>query len=134
MGPSIRLPTLADVIGHLGESRQSAIVDATEIRVRRPAQGTDGRDCYVSGKSRQNAVKVPVLTDANGRLLFDGALKPGIDPNITQARDAGLVKLLGRHHDLRSWLTPKAPAFSRFVWFETSAPGRCIRCSRWPHR
>lgn len=46
-------------------------------------------------------MKVPVITDANGRLLFGGALKPGIGPNITRARNAGLVQLLGKHHDLR---------------------------------
>ncbi|WP_179436654.1 tetratricopeptide repeat protein [Streptomyces sp. Ag82_O1-15] len=28
----------------------------------------------------------------------------------------------------------RVPAFSRFVWFDTSAPGRGIRCSRWSHR
>ncbi|MWA16176.1 transposase [Streptomyces sp. BA2] len=101
VGQDVRLRTLADVVDHLGSSGQSAIIDATEIRVRRPSQGTNGRDRYVSGKSKQNAVKVLVVTDTQGRLLFGGALKPGSCPDITQARDAGLVELLGHHRDLR---------------------------------
>ncbi|WP_338704064.1 transposase family protein (plasmid) [Streptomyces sp. Q6] len=101
VGPGVRLRTLADVVDYLGASGQSAIIDATEIRVRRPAQATEGRDRYVSGKSKQNAVKALVVTDVQGRLLFSGALKPGSCPDITQARDAGLVELLDRHRDLR---------------------------------
>ncbi|MGY0489147.1 transposase family protein [Streptomyces sp. WG-D5] len=101
VGPGVRLRTLADVIYYLGASGQSTIIDATEIRVRRPAQATEGRDRFVSGKSKQNAVKALVVTDDEGRLLFSGALRPGSCPDITQARDAGLVELLGRHRDLR---------------------------------
>ncbi|GAA0475716.1 transposase family protein [Streptomyces olivaceiscleroticus] len=100
VGPGIRLHTLADVVDHLGASGQSAIIDATEVRVRRPAPGTDGRDRYISGKSQQNAVKALVITDAQERLLFGGALKPGSCPDIPQARDAGLVELVGRYRDL----------------------------------
>ncbi|MFH9425692.1 transposase family protein [Streptomyces sp. NPDC017529] len=101
VGPGIRLRTLTDVVDYLGASGQSAIIDATEIRVRRPAAGIDGRDRFISGKSKQNAVKILVVTDDQGRLLFGGALKPGSCPDITQARDAGLVDLLGRHRGLR---------------------------------
>ncbi|GGV87611.1 helix-turn-helix domain-containing protein [Streptomyces griseoloalbus] len=46
---AIRLHTLAAVVDYLGASGQSAIIDATEIRVRRPVHGTDGRDRYISG-------------------------------------------------------------------------------------
>ncbi|MFI9723907.1 transposase family protein [Streptomyces sp. NPDC052396] len=86
--------TLADVVGHLGESGKTAILDATAIRVRRPARVTDGRDRFVSGKSKQNATKAMVLTDAAGRLLFCGETRPGACPDITQARESGLVGLL----------------------------------------
>ncbi|MFD9865602.1 transposase family protein [Streptomyces alboflavus] len=96
----IRLRTLAEVIEHLEAKGRSAIIDATEIRVRRPAAGTPQRDRYVSGKSRQNAVKILVVTDTDGRLLFSGAVRPGSCPDITQARDAGLVDLLSRRAGL----------------------------------
>ncbi|MEV4442813.1 transposase family protein [Streptomyces sp. NPDC049577] len=93
VAPGLR--TLADVVEHLGSSGRRAILDATEIRVRRPAQGTAGRDRFTSGKSKQNAVKAMVLTDAEGRLLFCGEPRPGSCPDITQARTSGLVDLLG---------------------------------------
>ncbi|MFF6815986.1 transposase family protein [Streptomyces sp. NPDC012403] len=82
---AIRLHTLAAVVDYLGASGQSAIIDATEIRVRRPVHGTDGRDRCISGQGRQNAVKVLAVTDTHGQLLSGGALKPGNCPDITQA-------------------------------------------------
>ncbi|MFK4070442.1 transposase family protein [Streptomyces sp. NPDC029674] len=97
----IRLRTMADVIQFLGASGRTAIIDATEIRFRRPMPGTAGRDRYISGKSKQNAMKALVVTDAEGCLLFAGALRPGSCPDITQARDAGLVQLLAAQLDLQ---------------------------------
>ncbi|WP_229686959.1 transposase, partial [Longimycelium tulufanense] len=91
-----RLRTLAEVIEHLGACGQSAVMDATEIRVRRPAVGRVDRDQFISGKSKQNAVKALVLTDPAGRVLFCGQTRPGSCPDITQARQAGLPDLL-RH-------------------------------------
>ncbi|MBQ1158778.1 transposase [Streptomyces sp. A73] len=49
--------TLAEVVDHLGASGRTGIVDGTEIRVRRPAAGRKDRDTFISGKSKQNAVK-----------------------------------------------------------------------------
>ncbi|MEV4182421.1 transposase family protein [Streptosporangium canum] len=46
-----RLRTLADVVSHLGSSGQEAILDATGIRVRRPAAGAPERDRFISGKA-----------------------------------------------------------------------------------
>ncbi|MFD4632515.1 hypothetical protein ACFVYR_30190 [Streptomyces sp. NPDC058284] len=39
VAPDIRLRTMADVIQYLGASGWAAIIDATEIRVRRPMPG-----------------------------------------------------------------------------------------------
>ena len=89
-----RLRTLAEVVEHLDRSGNDAIVDATEVRVRRPTVGTAGRDRFVSGKSRQNAIKTMIVTDEVGRMLFCGATTPGSTADITQARRAGLVTLL----------------------------------------
>lgn len=93
-----RLSTVADVVNHLGASEHEAILDATEIRVRRPAAGQTGRGIFTSGKSKQNAVKALVLTDREGRMLFCGATRPGSCADITQARQAGLVDLVRRGH------------------------------------
>ncbi|MFD4632516.1 transposase family protein [Streptomyces sp. NPDC058284] len=46
-------------------------------------------------------MKVLVVTGGEGRLLFAGALRPGSCPDITQARDAGLVQLLAEQLDLQ---------------------------------
>ncbi|MGW6905452.1 transposase family protein [Streptomyces sp. NPDC054940] len=45
--------------------------------MRRPAAGRKDRDKFVSGKTKQNAVKAMVLTDAEGRLLFCSPVRPG---------------------------------------------------------
>ena len=89
----IRLRTLAEVIEHLGASGQTGIIDGTEIRVRRPAAGRKDRDKFVSGKTKQNAVKSMVLTDAEGRVLYCSPVRPGSCADITQARQLGVVNL-----------------------------------------
>jgi hypothetical protein len=90
----IRLRTLADVLAHLGASGQLGLLDATEVRVRRPAAHKAGRTRFVSGKARANTVKALVITDAAGRLLFCGQTRPGAIHDLTQVRQAGLVELL----------------------------------------
>ncbi|MEO3853257.1 transposase family protein, partial [Streptomyces sp. B8F3] len=106
MSPGLRLRTLAEVVDHLGASGKAGIVDGTEIRVRRPAVGHKDRDKFISGKSKQNAVKTTVLTDADGRMLFCSPTRPGSCADITHARQSGLVKLLAEGpavEILRAW-------------------------------
>jgi hypothetical protein len=90
----IRLRTLTDVVAHLGASGRLGLLDATEVRVRRPAAGRAGRNRFVSGKARANTVKTLVLTDPAGRLLFCGQTRPGTIHDLTQVCQAGLVELL----------------------------------------
>ena len=90
----LRLRTLADVVAHLGASGQLGLLDATEVRVRRPAAHKAGRTRFVSGKARANTVKALVLTDPAGRLLFCGQTRPGAIHDLTQVRQAGSVELL----------------------------------------
>ncbi|WGP14246.1 transposase [Streptomyces sp. SH5] len=94
VAPDIRLRTLAEVIDHLGASGQTGIIDGTEVRVRRPAVGRQGREKFISGKNKQNTVKSMVVTDAEGRLLFCSPAEPASCADITHARKLGLVKLL----------------------------------------
>ncbi|WP_405467626.1 transposase family protein [Streptomyces canus] len=94
VAPGIRLGSLAEVIEHLGSDGRTGIIDGTEIRVRRPAAGRKDRDRFVSGKTKQNAVKALVLTDTEGRVLFCSPVRPGSCADITQARQLGLVELL----------------------------------------
>ncbi|MEW2289902.1 transposase family protein [Streptomyces sp. NPDC047841] len=94
VSPGVRLGTLTEVVDHLGAGGKTGIIDGTEIRVRRPAAGRKDRDKFISGKSKQNAVKTMVLTDADGRMLFCSPTRPGSCADITHARQLGLVKLL----------------------------------------
>lgn len=94
VAPDVRLCTLAEVVEYLGADGRTGIVDGTEIRVRRPAAGRKDRDKFVSGKTKQNAVKPLVLTDAEGRVLFCSPVRPGSCADITQARQLGLAQLL----------------------------------------
>jgi phage tail protein X len=90
----IRLRTLADVVAHLGASGRGGLLDATEVRVRRPAIGRAGRQRFVSGEARPSTPRALVITDADGRLLFCGQPRPGSIHDLTQVRQAGLVELL----------------------------------------
>ena len=76
-----------------GATGRGGLLDATEVRVRRPAAGRAGRQRFVSGKARANTIRALVLTDAAGRLLFCGQTRPGSMHDLTQARQAGLVEL-----------------------------------------
>ncbi|MFH9575625.1 transposase family protein [Streptomyces sp. NPDC017454] len=90
----VRLRTLAEVIDHIGASGKTGIIDGTEIRARRPAAGRKDRDKFISGKSKQNAVKTMVVTDGDGRVLFCSPTQHGSCADITHARQLGLVRLL----------------------------------------
>ncbi|WP_330302032.1 MULTISPECIES: hypothetical protein [unclassified Streptomyces] len=45
--------------------------------MRRPAAGRRDRDRFVSGKTKQNAVKSMVFTDAEGRVSFCSPVRRG---------------------------------------------------------
>ncbi|MFF7242256.1 transposase family protein [Streptomyces collinus] len=90
----MQLRTLAEVVDHLGASGRTGIIDGTEIRVRRPAAGRKDRDKFISGKSKQNAVKTMVVTDCDGRLLSCSPAQHGSYADITHAPHLGLVRLL----------------------------------------
>ncbi|MER5522930.1 transposase family protein, partial [Streptomyces sp. NPDC002763] len=94
VAPDVRLRTPADVVEYLGVEGRTGTNDGTEIRVRRPAADRKDRDTFVSGKTKQNAVKSMVLTDTDGRVLFCSRVKPGSCADITQARQLGLAQLL----------------------------------------
>jgi hypothetical protein len=73
----VRLHTGADVVAHLSASGQLGLLDATEVRMRRPAASRAGRHRFVSGKARVNTVKALVITDPARRLLCCGAHPAG---------------------------------------------------------
>ncbi|MFD5558631.1 transposase family protein [Streptomyces sp. NPDC127068] len=94
VSPDVRLRSLAEVVDHLRASGKTGIIDGTEIRVRRPAARRKGRDTFISGKNKQNAVKSMVVTDGEGRVLWCSPARPASCADITHARQLGLVRLL----------------------------------------
>ncbi|MFD5752660.1 transposase family protein [Streptomyces sp. NPDC127033] len=44
IAPGLRLRTLAELVDHVGENEMAAIINGTEIRVRRPTAGRKDRD------------------------------------------------------------------------------------------
>lgn len=62
--------------------------------MRRPAACRKDRGKFVSGKTKQNAVKSMILTDAEGRVVFCSPVRPGSCAGIAQARQLGLTQLL----------------------------------------
>ncbi|MFD9115177.1 transposase family protein [Streptomyces bottropensis] len=77
ISPDVRLRALAEVVDHFGATGKTGIIDGTEIRVRRPAQGRKDRHEFISGKNKQNAVKSMVVTDGEGRVLWCSPTRPG---------------------------------------------------------
>ncbi|GAA3491283.1 transposase family protein [Streptomyces cremeus] len=49
--PGPRPRTLAEAVNHLGTSRKTGITDGTEIRVRRPAAKSRGREKSIPGRT-----------------------------------------------------------------------------------
>jgi hypothetical protein len=92
----IRLHTRADVIAHPGCQR-AAWPAGCHRGEGAPPGGPLGRpDSVVLGKARTNTVKALVITDAEGRWLFCGQIRPSSIHDLTQVRQAGLVELLAR--------------------------------------
>ncbi|MFE5947942.1 hypothetical protein [Streptomyces sp. NPDC056480] len=88
----VRLRTLAEVIGLVGASGQTGIVDGIEIRARRLAVERKNREKVFLAGNKQNAVKSMVLTDASGRLLLRSPAQPTSCASITHARQLSLSK------------------------------------------
>jgi hypothetical protein len=86
---------IGELVAYLGHTELTGLMDATEIRVRRPTKKRPGRKRFISGKSRQQCHESP---DHQRRtrtcVLFGGASCPGSTADITQARQAGMVDWL----------------------------------------
>ena len=71
--------TLADVFAYAAAEGVKLRIDGTEVQVRRPAAHKPGRRAFVSGKKKQNTMKPTVISDGDGRLLWTGAIRPGLE-------------------------------------------------------
>lgn len=89
-----RLRTLADVFAYANHHGVQLRVDGTEIQVRRPKADRPGRRAFVSGKKKQNTVKVTMVTSPTGRVLWCGAPRPGRMHDQTAIRTEGISEQL----------------------------------------
>jgi hypothetical protein len=85
-----RLHTLADVLAYAAAEGLTVRLDGTEIQVRRPKANRPGRRAFVSGKKKQNTIKATVASDAHGRALWAGAIRPGRQHDQTAVRTEGI--------------------------------------------
>src|SRR5512132_1940224 len=100
--PGVRLRTLADVVAYAQAEGVELRVDGPETQVRRPRADRWGRRAFVSGKKRQNTLKVTTVCDRQGRTLWAGAVRPGRMHDQTAIKTEGIEDLLRRHHDVHA--------------------------------
>ena len=123
--PGVRLRRLADVF---------AYADASETQVRRPRAHRPGRRAFVSGKRKQNTIKMTTCSDGQGRTLWSaGRLVLG--SNGEEVAVVGIVELVnvGRPRAVewrgQTVMTAiwKAPVAGRMVDHATEPSGRRAR-------
>jgi hypothetical protein len=97
----VRLRTLADVFAYAAAEGLTVRLDGTEIQVRRPKAGRPGRRAFVSGKRKQNTIKATIASDARGRPMWSGAIRPGRMHDQTATRTEGIDDLLDAYPDVK---------------------------------
>jgi hypothetical protein len=100
--PGVRLRTLADVVAYAQAEGVELRLDGTETQVRRPPANRCGRRAFISGKRKQNTIKVTTVCDRQGRTLWAGAVRPGRMHDQTAIKTEGIEDLLRRHHDVHA--------------------------------
>lgn len=100
--PGLRLRTLEDLFAYADAEGIELRLDGTEVQVRRPRAGRPGRKAFVSGKKKQNTIKTTTFSDAQGRTLFSGIVRPGRMHDQTAARTEGIAEQLHQHPTVRA--------------------------------
>ena len=88
--PGVRLRTLEDVFAYTRPGGAEPRLDATEVQVRRPRAGRDGRRAFISGKKKQNTMKATAVADRPGRTLWTDTMRPGRMHDATAVRTEGI--------------------------------------------
>ena len=120
--PGLRLRTLADVFAYAAAEGVTLRIDGTEVQVRRPAAGRPGRRAFVSGKKKQNTIKSTAVSDGAGRLLWQGAFRPGRMHDVTAVRTEGIEDLLRAHPDVATEVDTGYQGLARDFPAQVSAP------------
>jgi hypothetical protein len=96
-----RLHTLADLLAYAAAEKVTIRLDGTEIQVRRPQANRPGRRAFGSGKKKQNTIKATIASDAHGRPIWVGAIRPGRQHDQTAVRTEGIDDLLDTYPHVR---------------------------------
>jgi hypothetical protein len=96
-----RLHTLADVLAYAAAEGLTVRLDGTEIQVRRPKANRPGRRAFVSGKKKQNTIKATIASDAKGRPMWAGAIRPGRQHDQTAVRTEGIDDLIDNYPNVQ---------------------------------
>ncbi|WP_440088465.1 transposase family protein [Streptosporangium sp. LJ11] len=97
-------------------------IDGTEVQVRRPAAHRPGRRAFVSGKRKQNTCKSTVISDGDGRLLWQGAFRPGRMHDVTTLCTEGIEDLLRFHPDVKAKVDSGHQGLARDFPTQVTAP------------
>jgi hypothetical protein len=122
--PGLRLRTLEDVFAYAEAEGIEVRFDGTEIQVRRPGVGRPGRKAFVSGKKKQNTVEGTMFTDAFGRALFFGVIRPGRMHDVTAVRSEGIEEQLRRRPQVKARVDAGYQGLARDFPGQVSAPPR----------
>ena len=76
----------------------------------------------MSGKRKQNTGKSTVISDGEGRLLWQGAFRPGRMHDVTALRIEGIEDLLHRHPDVRAKVDSGYQGMARDFSNQVTAP------------
>uniref|UniRef100_A0AAU2VFD8 DDE Tnp4 domain-containing protein n=1 Tax=Streptomyces sp. NBC_00003 TaxID=2903608 RepID=A0AAU2VFD8_9ACTN len=90
--PGVRLCALEDVSAYAEAEDVTLRIDGMETQVRRPRAGRPGRSAFVSGKRKQNTVQTTTISDAQGRTLWWGAVRPSRMHDQTAMRTKAIAE------------------------------------------
>jgi hypothetical protein len=97
----VRLHTLADVLAYAAAEGLAVRLDGNEIQVRRPKANRPGRRAFVSGRRKQNTIKATVASDARGRPMWSGAVRPGRMHDQTAVKTEGIDEPIEQYPDVK---------------------------------
>jgi DDE superfamily endonuclease/Helix-turn-helix of DDE superfamily endonuclease len=119
---TVRLRTLEDVFAYAAAEGVELRIDGTEVQVRRPGAHRPGRRAFVSGKKKQNTYKATVISDGDGRLLWQGAFRPGRMHDVTALRTEGIEQLLRLHPQVKAKVDSGYQGLARDFPDQVTAP------------
>jgi hypothetical protein len=130
--PGLRLRTLADVFAYAASQGVHLRIDGTEVQVRRPRANRPGRRAFVSGKKKQNTIKPTAISDARGRLLWLGAIRPGRMHDATALRTEGIEDLLRAYPEVTADVDSGYQGLARDFPTQITAPPKKTKTDATP--